>query len=259
MPDPGARTWAAGLVVTPAGRELLHGQRKLLMRVDTETKRKPAALPKALPVGEEAGLRERLKRWRRDTAAEGGIPPYMVFNDRTLEDLIRVRPTRLEDLLDVFGMGARKLDRYGSALLVVLREPEPAKEADIPVIPPGRTAAEFPHESAPAPRPSRPAPSVAASLEGIRRGFSLEEVAGLRRLRPERVAEHLAEALVAGWVTLEEVLQLEGRDLDEALDALAGTNPDLPTAFKTASDALDGRWTREEMRMVAAWNRRQGG
>jgi len=213
-------------------------------------------------VGEEAALRDRLKRWRRDTAAEGGIAPYMVFNDRTLEDLIRLRPSRLEDLLDVYGMGARKLDRYGSALLSVLaepeapREPEPAKAPEAAVIP----ASRFGKTSSAAPeRASRPAPSVAASLEGIRRGFSLEEVAGLRRLRPERVAEHLAEALEAGWVTLEEVLQLEGRDLDEALGALAGTNPDLPTAYKTASDTLDGRWTREEMRLVAAWNRRHGG
>ena len=65
----------------------------------------------------------------------------MVFNDRTLEDLIRVRPARLEDLLEVYGMGARKLDRYGSALLAVLaeaapaKEPEPTKEPEAAVIP----------------------------------------------------------------------------------------------------------------------------
>jgi ATP-dependent DNA helicase RecQ len=249
-PDPDARGWAAGLVVTTEGRELLQGRRRLLLRQETKSRGRSAPSARTPAKGVDNGLRERLRIWRRDTAAESGLAPYMVFNDRTLDDLVQRRPTRLEELLEVHGLGVRKIDRYGSALLAVLAAEDTQPEG-------GDGSRDQQLERDHRVTPERPAPTIGASLEGIRRGFSLEEVARMRGLRPERVAEHLAEALKARWITLEEVLALNGRDLEEALAALAAVNPGLPTAFKTAADTLDGRWSREELRLVAAWRERE--
>jgi ATP-dependent DNA helicase RecQ len=61
-----------------------------------------------------------LKAWRLAQAREQGVPPYVVFHDRTLQELAALRPANLHALAEVGGIGAAKLERYGSALLEVL-------------------------------------------------------------------------------------------------------------------------------------------
>ena len=61
-----------------------------------------------------------LRNWRREQARLQGVPPYVVFHDRTLLELAARRPTSLDELAGVGGIGAAKLERYGEALLAVL-------------------------------------------------------------------------------------------------------------------------------------------
>ncbi|HEY8693665.1 MAG TPA: RecQ family ATP-dependent DNA helicase [Chloroflexota bacterium] len=65
-------------------------------------------------------LFERLRALRRQIADEQGVPPYVVFADATLSDMVRLRPTTLADMLAVRGVGATKLERYGEAFLKAL-------------------------------------------------------------------------------------------------------------------------------------------
>ncbi len=62
----------------------------------------------------------RLKAWRTEQARSQGVPPYVVFHDRTLLELASRRPASLAELGTVGGIGAAKLERYGEALLEVL-------------------------------------------------------------------------------------------------------------------------------------------
>ncbi len=50
------------------------------------------------------------------------VPPYVIFHDRTLIDIAGLRPRGLDDLGAVNGVGQAKLDRYGDAVLKVVRE-----------------------------------------------------------------------------------------------------------------------------------------
>jgi ATP-dependent DNA helicase RecQ len=61
-----------------------------------------------------------LKSWRREQARGQGVPPYVVFHDRTLVELAARRPSNLEALSQIAGIGAAKLERYGEGLLAVL-------------------------------------------------------------------------------------------------------------------------------------------
>jgi len=61
-----------------------------------------------------------LKSWRREQASRQGVPPYVVFHDRTLIELAAARPSSLEEMSGVSGIGSAKLERYGEALLEVL-------------------------------------------------------------------------------------------------------------------------------------------
>ncbi len=67
-------------------------------------------------------LFEALRAWRRDQAAEQHVPPYVIFNDRTLMEIALARPSSLSVLAAVNGVGESKLGRYGQAVLRIVRE-----------------------------------------------------------------------------------------------------------------------------------------
>jgi ATP-dependent DNA helicase RecQ len=81
-----------------------------------------AADPRTMPAdaGIDAELVAALKAWRLSQAREQGVPPYVVFHDRTLLELASRRPASLAALAEVGGIGAAKLERYGEALLTLL-------------------------------------------------------------------------------------------------------------------------------------------
>ena len=66
---------------------------------------------------EDAGLYEAIKDWRRHAAEEENVPPYVIFGDRTIEDLIFKKPRTVRELLNVFGIGEIKAEKFGSAIL----------------------------------------------------------------------------------------------------------------------------------------------
>jgi len=63
---------------------------------------------------------DRLRAWRSETAKSDGVPAYVIFHDATLAEIARSEPESLEDLRQIPGMGARKLDRFGADLLEVV-------------------------------------------------------------------------------------------------------------------------------------------
>jgi ATP-dependent DNA helicase RecQ len=64
----------------------------------------------------------KLKAWRTDVAREHKLPPYVVFHDATLAQMARDCPATLADMAGISGVGAKKLEAYGSAILRVLEE-----------------------------------------------------------------------------------------------------------------------------------------
>jgi ATP-dependent DNA helicase RecQ len=69
----------------------------------------------------DAPLFAALRAWRRERASEQHVPPYVIFHDATLADMARKRPKNSEDLKDVSGVGQSKLQRYGAAVLELVR------------------------------------------------------------------------------------------------------------------------------------------
>jgi ATP-dependent DNA helicase UvrD/PcrA len=70
----------------------------------------------------DEALFERLRTWRADQAKEASVPAYVVFTDATLTALAELRPTTVEALLGVSGVGKTKLERYGDDVLALCRE-----------------------------------------------------------------------------------------------------------------------------------------
>jgi len=65
---------------------------------------------------------ETLRAWRRDRAAEQRVPPYVIFQDKTLLEIAMRQPADLNALAHISGVGQSKIDRYGKAVLAVLQQ-----------------------------------------------------------------------------------------------------------------------------------------
>ena len=65
-------------------------------------------------------LRDRLREWRRDRSTSDGVPAYVVFNDRTLDELVEAAPTDVRALKRIHGIGPSKIERYGTELIDII-------------------------------------------------------------------------------------------------------------------------------------------
>ena len=121
-----------GLRLTADARDVLRGQKTVRLRKDASTRPRTGTgrRPGAVAIdSEDQGLWETLRQTRRELAEEAGVPPYVVFHDATLREMLHRRPASLEEMLAIHGVGQAKLERYGAAFLDALRgeeNPEPA-------------------------------------------------------------------------------------------------------------------------------------
>jgi ATP-dependent DNA helicase RecQ len=114
-----------GLSFGPAAKPILKGEARLeIVLPPRRTGRKARARSGG---GErESPLFEALRAKRREIASAASVPPYVIFHDSTLREMAALRPASLAALAEVPGVGAAKLERYGSAFLEVIREAEHA-------------------------------------------------------------------------------------------------------------------------------------
>ena len=107
------------LTLGPAATEVLtYGQQvRIRQKLQTEPLTlRPPSLPAANP-----DLLSVLKRVRSELAREAGVPSYVIFSNATLEDMARIKPTTLDAMLQVNGVGTTKAHRYGSRFLDAIR------------------------------------------------------------------------------------------------------------------------------------------
>ena len=108
------------LVLAGASRAVLKGELSVEMRRVVARKKVASASRAGVAValgGEDADLFERLKTWRGAEARSQSVPAYVVLHDSTLAEIARSRPAGLDALGGIGGIGAKKLERYGQALL----------------------------------------------------------------------------------------------------------------------------------------------
>lgn len=110
------------LMLTDDSRSVLKGEVTLMLRREsaaagrpTRTRRQAAADAALAP--EEQQRFETLRAWRAAVAREHGVPAYVIFHDSTLREVARRNPRSLQELAHVQGVGVRKLEAYGEALL----------------------------------------------------------------------------------------------------------------------------------------------
>jgi ATP-dependent DNA helicase RecQ len=114
-----------GLHLGETARGVLKGEIPVPLREDTEmaeprARRRDRNAGPSVPVDADPLLFQALRQWRLEIARAQGVPPYVVFHDSTLAEIAARRPTNLDTLATISGIGERKLVRYGESVLSVI-------------------------------------------------------------------------------------------------------------------------------------------
>jgi ATP-dependent DNA helicase RecQ len=114
--------------LTDACRAVLRGEERLMLRRHVKPEKTKAAARNHIVFKHEADsqLWEDLRLLRRELADEQGVPPYVVFHDATLMEMVESRPQNLRQLARISGVGERKLEAYGEAFVELILEHAPA-------------------------------------------------------------------------------------------------------------------------------------
>ncbi|WP_438281649.1 DNA helicase RecQ [Pseudomonas alabamensis] len=205
-----------GLRLSDSCRPLLRGEVTLQLRRDL----KPQTVAKSgggspasqLVRGEEREQWEALRSLRRKLAEEHSVPPYVIFPDSTLLEMLRSQPISLAEMGRVSGVGARKLERYGQAFLEVLNGAGGYDEAPKVVV-------DLRHEL--------------VSL--ARAGMTPLQIAGQLNCSEKNVYSLLAESLGRQELSLEQALDVPEDLLSEIQDAFLDGEGELPPVSSIAA------------------------
>jgi len=232
------------LIVTEAGQKVLAKQQTVRLRRDPLVKRErdkhyrtPADVI-ALPAAEQE-LWEALRELRLELARKAEVPPYVIFHDSTLREMMQRNPRTLGELGRLPGVGEVKLRRYGHFFLEVLRDHTAAKA----------TAAPVPRK---APHAENPTETVEDTLRLQQLGMSPEAIAVRRGLTPDTIYTHLAAAIGDGRLALRSVVKLDDDEIGRIENAIFTLPEDERNRLRPVFDALEGKYGYGVIRCVLA-------
>ncbi len=119
-------------LVPEQARPILRSETTLMLRDEPEPARTPVpgrrdrtplppGMAEAATAPGAAGLFDALRQWRAAEAKAQSVPPYVIFHDSVLREISSAPPVDLDDLGEIKGVGASKLQRYGAAVLEITR------------------------------------------------------------------------------------------------------------------------------------------
>lgn len=125
-----------GLVLNASARPLLKGEQTLMLRRPRKPRKqhqagKSGRSPASQWMAQASAPTQQalddpcfqvLRQWRAQLAREQGVPAYVILHDKTLHELAERQPSTLTELSGISGLGAAKLERYGSELLALLND-----------------------------------------------------------------------------------------------------------------------------------------
>jgi len=183
----------------------------------------------------DADLREYLREWRRSTAKEQGMPAYVVLHDTTLEEICRIHPSSIAELLTITGIGERKAEMYGKEILAALQRYSGGSRAS--ALPQKKTA-----------------PAL-ETRQLLSEGKTLEEIAQIRGRQLRTVMNAVATLVDTGEVEFQPAwIDRTRYSVIEAACIRAGV--ENVERLKPLKDVLPPEITYEEIKLVLARLRR---
>jgi len=235
---------------------ILKGERAIRFRTDpvlprkSKTKKTRARIDagNVLTSWEAEKLFESLRELRLSIAEEQSVPPYAIFADKTLLELVQYRPQNMDTMACISGVGELKLEHYGERFLNALstHEAEHGRPANVPEIPEDRQEKREKKKSA-----SRDFSDTAAeTLELFIKLKDIDAVAAARDLKPSSIWRHLTQAIQYERIDYREVLNLPDAEISRIRNVLAMHVQKGITALAPVYEAMDGEHSYEVIRLV---------
>lgn len=229
------------LRLTEKARPILRGEETLFLRRDAEAPlRKKAKSSQSIVEDKDRVLWEELRNLRMTLAKAQGVPPYVIFHDATLMELVRYRPANREDMAMISGVGDAKLDRYGEHFIHAINEFNLQE----------RAAQSTANEKASS---KTSIPTAEQSLALLRKGLNVEAIAEERTLKAATVHQHLRQYVEQGELKAIDVLGLAEDEIDRITDELvAQIDDDNKIALSDVHEFFQGVYDWDVLRCVRA-------
>jgi len=203
--------------LTEKSRPLLRGEISLQLRKQKKTSKTKTGSQKSTGLREmDEELFEALRQCRYNLSKSEGVPPYVIFHDKTLIEMTRQRPQELKDMSLIPGIGDKKLDKFGQAFLDIINQ----------------------HEIHPWLK-NNLSDTINQTLEIYIDKQTVAEVAEQRQLTPSTVYSHLSKAIENNVISLSEVSELANTDIELVKNAIMLCESDGQESTKAIFESLD--------------------
>lgn len=227
------------LLLTEEARTVLLGKQTLFLRKDPEVKVKGNKKSTTGLNGEDAELWEALRLCRKELADDQGVPPYVIFHDATLLEMVSQRPQSEKEFKNIVGVGEKKLKSYARPFLSIIEEfamelPSPASNTNSDA--------------------NEKTDSVNETLLLIKQKFKLEEIAEQRQLTASTIAAHIEKLMHLGEVKLSDVIDLSESEVKQVTELLLEQQPTETDSYplKPVYQLLGGAYSYEVIRCIRA-------
>lgn len=216
------------LRLTEQCRAVLRGEQTLLLRKQNKQIKSARKGRKSFNTSDTSDnvLWEALRICRKKLADENDVPPFVIFHDATLSEMMERQPGNREQLLSISGVGASKLEKYGDAFLEVISNHLNSEKQS-------------------------PTDTISESLLLFRSGMDITTIASQRKLKPTTIYSHLADCIEQGELKLNDVVELSEQEINIIHEALLNVDTDN-RKLKPVFDALDGMYDYHILRCVQA-------
>jgi ATP-dependent DNA helicase RecQ len=218
------------LRLTEKCRPLLKGEESIELREDLrkQTSRtkydKKKASQHNLDADEHA-LWEALRELRSQLAKEQDVPPYIIFHDATLMEMVMYRPSTYQQMQKISGVGEKKLELYGADFLAVINDDQPAANS-----------VEKQSEE---------------SIILFKTGMMVKQVASMQKLSVSVIYNHLATGIANKELSVEEVVELPEREISLIEQEIIQSQQTNGLALKPVFEALDGAYDLSVIRCIS--------
>lgn len=217
------------LRLTERCRPVLKGEQSLQLRKSQQEKQSTTSKKGKQTIRpQDKELWESLRALRTNLAEKAGMPPYIIFHDATLQEMLKIRPISKSQMSEISGVGEQKLARYGDEFLKVIAQ------HPLPVL-----------------LDNNLSDTVNETLTQFQQGHDVESIARLRELKTSTIYMHLSEAIELGLLDVKAVLGLSELEYKEIV-FLIETQSDGDGRLKPVFDALEGEYDYGQLRCVQA-------
>ena len=217
------------LRLTEKCRPILKSQQSLQLRkIQQETQTSTSKKSKQAIRPQDQSLWEALRALRLSLAEKAGTPPYVIFHDATLQEMLKIRPASKSQMSEITGIGEQKLARYGDVFLKeIARYPLPEL------------------------LDNNLSDTVNETLTLYQEENDVEKISKLRDLKISTIYAHLSEAIEMGLLDVKHVLDINDKEYKEII-FLIETHADDEGRLKPVFEALEGAYDYGQLRCIQA-------